>query len=207
MKRLLISVFVIFLLLFSMNVQAGQTLRASPGTAPPNSMAFGKSLDGWLEAYIIWSFWDGSGDQPADKIRNVQLLPLPVSPDTHVDIEIKVGTALVLPVAVYLGTEGEEPYPEDWFGNPNYVSGEVELDGKMIITPDENYYAEAFFDPPIFFDLLYFAQGIVGVITPLSVGVHEIILHSELLNLPGLGEDVIFDNTWTITVVPRKDKN
>ena len=87
----------------------------------------------------------------------------------------------------------------------NTFRGDVTLDGKQIIMPNDAYYI-----PPTYFEEpyaawgtdLYLVQGIACKIIPLSVGVHEIELHS------GFGEifdpPIVYHNTWTITVVPGR---
>lgn len=199
MKKLAISLAVTLVFLFAVNVHAGQTLRnLDPGIARPHSNAFGKSLDEWMETYLRW--W-GDGADPAAKIRNVAFLP--IYPGPVFDVEVKSGTALVLPVVTYLGFPEDDPLPNDWFGDRDHVFGDVYLDGEPIVEPNEAYYVgPTYLDPyVVLFDIyeIAFYQAIVCVIKPLPPGEHVIVLHSEFVDF---GD--VFDNTWNITVVPGK---
>ena len=198
MKKLLISVVVIFALLFSVNVQAGQPLGLPRAwLAQPNSRAFGMSLDGWMEAWVRWL---ENGADPDARIGNVAFLP--IFPGPQFSVDIKVGTALVLPVATWLGTEPDysDMAPDDWFGDSDHIFGTLQLDGGKVIEINENYYVgPTYYDPPaiLFETNIYFTQALACVILPLPPGVHELILHSEFVDF-----GIAFDNTWTITVVP-----
>jgi len=200
MKRLLISMVVTFVLLLSVNVQAGQPL-GSPRhwIAPPNSMAFGKSLDDWMVAYMGWL--NASAD-PAARIRNVAFLPIicPYDPGPEpciFEVEVEPGTAFVLPVATWLGEDENDTLLDEWFGDPSHVFGELSLNGGPIVEINEDYYVGPTpFEPPIL-DFYFFYQALSCVILPLPPGVHEVVLHSEFVDL---GAE--FDNIWNITVVP-----
>jgi len=197
MKKLAISLGVILLFLPALNVHAGQPLgNLDPGIARPYSNAFGKSLDEWMEAYLRWL---EDGADPADK-RNVAFLP--ILGDSPFDVEVKAGTALVLPVATWLGFPEDEPLPDEWFGDRNHVFGDVTLDGEPIAERNADYYVgPTYLDPPVSlfgFDIVFY-QAIVCVINPLPPGEHQIVLHSEFVDF-----GAVFDNTWNITVVPGK---
>jgi hypothetical protein len=200
MKKLLISVAVIFLLLFSINVQAGQPLGLlRHWIVPPNSVAFGDSLDGWMEAYVRWL---EDGADTAVRIGNVAFLP--ISPGPTFNVEVEVGTALVLPVATYLGFPEDDPLPDEWFGNRAHIFGDVTLNEGGVFEINEDYYVgPTYLDPTAFitypfgtFEIAFY-QALACVILPLPVGEHEIVLHSEFVDF-----GVVFDNTWNIVVVP-----
>lgn len=203
MKKLAISLGVILVFLLAVSVQAGEPLRnLDPGIARPGSHAFGKSLDEWMEAYVRWL---GDGADPAARIRNVAFLPI-ICPDDPppepciFEVEIKPGTALVLPVATWLGLTEDDTLPDEWFGDPNHIFGEVTLDGEAVVEPNADYYVgPTALDPPVFLlgvdRVLY--QAIVFVIPPLSAGDHEIVLHAEFVDF-----GAVFDNIWNITVAP-----
>jgi hypothetical protein len=235
MKKLVIFLGLILVFMFSMSVQAGQPLGASanldPGIARPHSSAFGQSLDEWLEAYVRWLF---TGVPSSGKIGHVRLLPIPLDTDGipeiiddvptwsgHLDIEVEVGTALVLPMVIWTGESydpdtglpDDEPLPDAWFGD--IVWGDVMLDGKPILEPNAAYYVgPVYLDPPIIYDepsdygsiSAIFFQGIACVINPLSPGEHEIDLYStfDLRNESEYGWGVAFDNSWKITVKPKR---
>ena len=133
--------------------------------------------------------------------RNVAFLP--IYPGPVFDVEVKSGTALVLPVVTYLGFPEDDPLPNDWFGDRDHVFGDVYLDGEPIVEPNEAYYVgPTYLDPyVVLFDIyeIAFYQAIVCVINPLPPGEHVIVLHSEFVDF---GD--VFDNTWNITVVPGK---
>ena len=75
MKKLLISMVMIFVLLLSLNVQAGQPLGSTgnidPRIAPPDSNAFGKSLEEWTLLY--WRSYLTGGPS---EVGPVYFLPL-----------------------------------------------------------------------------------------------------------------------------------
>jgi hypothetical protein len=58
MKRLVLSLGALSILLFSLHAVSGEALRTmgnlGPGVTQPDSLAFGKSLNAWMEAYIRW---------------------------------------------------------------------------------------------------------------------------------------------------------
>jgi hypothetical protein len=193
MKRLLISMVVTFVLLLSVNVQAGQPL-GSPRhwIAPPNSMAFGNSLDDWM---LAWVGWLDAGADPAVRIRNVAFLP--IIPGPEFEVKVKVGTALVLPVATWLGEDENDTLPDEWFGDPSHVFGELSLNGGPIVEINEDYYVGPTPIEPPLFDFYVLYQALACVILPLPAGVHEVELHSEFVDF-----GAVFDNSWTITVVP-----
>jgi hypothetical protein len=206
MKKLAISLGVILVFLLAVNVQAGELLgrNLDPGIARPDSNAFGKSLDEWMEAYLRWL---EAGADPADKIRNVAFLPIicpddppPTPPEPCIfEVEVKPGTALVLPVATWLGFAVDDTLPDEWFGDRDHVFGDVTLDGEPIVQPNEDYYVgPTLLDPPVFLGVdIVLYQAIVFVIPPLSAGDHEIVLHAEFVDF-----GAVFDNIWNITVVP-----
>jgi hypothetical protein len=167
------------------------------GPLPPKAQFYGHSLAEWLKFYWAWYF---TGVPESGEVNGALLLPLPAgTPDDpnaagtyndpvtycgHLDIEVKAGTPFVLPIIAWLGEIYENgdidtPYPDEWFGT--YVSGPVTL------------------------GLAYF-QGVGFVCAPLSVGVHELANNAGFMIPPGeqpyenLG--LIYNNSWTITVVP-----
>ena len=197
MKKLLISVVIISLLILSINVQAGQPIGSlRHWVVPPHSHAFGDTLDGWMEAYLRWL---EDGEDPDARIGNVAFLP--ISPGPIFDVEVEVGTALVLPVVSWLGFPEDDPFPDEWFGSRNHAFGEVKLNGGLVVDINENYYVgPTYLDPPVILFGVYeidFYQALVCVINPLPAGEHEIVLHSEFVDF-----GVVFDNTWNIKVVP-----
>ena len=194
MKKLAISLGVILLFLLAINVHAGEPFGAPRHwIAPPNSMAFGKSLDDWVLVYMGWL--NAGADQDA-KIRNVAFLP--IIPGPEFEVEVKVGTALVLPIATWLGEDESDTLPDAWFGDPLHVFGELSLNGGPIVEINEDYYVGPTpIEPPLFGAFVLY-QALACVILPLPAGVHEIVLHSEFVDF-----GAVFDNSWTITVKPK----
>jgi hypothetical protein len=197
MKKLTsLSVITLIVFLFSAYASAGDALRNignGPGNAQPNSASFGKSLDGWMEAYLVW--FDAGAD-PDYLDGNVAFLP--IVGESPFEVEVKPGTAFVLPIATWLGVSAdEEPLPDEWWGDRDHIFGDVYLDGQPIAVPNEDYYVgPSTLDPPILGGIDFY-QALVVVIPPLTPGMHEVVLHSEFVDY-----GVAFDNTWYITVTP-----
>ena len=122
MKKLVLSLGTLFVLLFSVHALAGDTLRSmgnlDPGVTQPNSAAFGRSLDAWMETYIRWL---EDGADPDARVKNVAFLPIiGASP---FEVEVEPGTALVLPIATWLGFPGDEALPDEWWGDRDHIFG------------------------------------------------------------------------------------
>ena len=140
------------------------------------------------------------------------------------EITVPDGAPFVLPAYAWLG-ERYQGYPgvADDLPVPNDVilagvHPVLTIDGRTVLS-DAN--KAAYYIPPTTFDpiIIYpepssygsigavFFQGGGIVSMPLSVGVHTIHLYEPFVipagtypNWPGFG--VIYDNTWTVTVVP-----
>ena len=191
-----LSVITLIVFLFSAYASAGDTLRNignGPGNAQPNSASFGKSLDGWMEAYLVW--FDAGAD-PDYLDGNVAFLP--IVGESPFEVEVEPGTAFVLPIATWLGVSADEdPLPDEWWGDRDHIFGDVYLDGQPIAVPNEDYYVgPTMLDPPILGGIDFY-QALVVVIPPLTPGLHEIVLHAEFVDF-----GAAFDNTWYITVTP-----
>ena len=106
-------------------------------------------------------------------------------------IKVKTGTAFVLPIALWLGFEGDPVLePSDFFGA-------VTLDGQPIAEPNIDYLVGPTpVDPPLF-GVVTFYQGLGVVIKPLTPGAHTIELFATVNTPEGLAE---FTNTWNINV-------
>lgn len=208
MKKLfVITLGLILLLLLSANVQSGRRIGSNgnwPGVAPPHSNSHGKSLDDWMHAYMRW--W-ANGADPSETSGNVAFLP--IWPGPEFEVEIKVGTALVLPVTSYLGFEGDDTLPDEWFGDPDFIYGWVNLNGALLVELNEDYYVgPTYLIPPAVIDLspfgvfpIAFYQSLLCLILPLPPGEHELVLHSYF------EDGTVFDNTWYITVVTGNGRN
>lgn len=197
MKKLALSLGALSILLFSLHAVSGEPLRTmgnlDPGVTQPNSLAFGKSLNAWMEAYIRWL---ENGADPADRVKNVGFLP--ILGDSPFDVEVEPGTALVLPIVTWLGFSPDDVLPDEWWGDPGHIFGDVYLDGRPVAEPNTEYYVgpTTLVPPAILFEteiVLY--QALVVVINPLTPGEHVIELHSEFVDF-----DVAFDNIWNVTV-------
>lgn len=181
----------LLVLLFSIDALAGQPMRnLDPGIAVPHSKAFGKTLDEWMELHLRWL---ENGQDPNARVGKVAFLP--IIGESPFVVTVEPGTPLVLPVVAWLGESETDLLPDEWFGDPNHVFGEVMLDGVPVLEPNANYYVgPSDLDPPLF-GLYYNYQALVFVTTPLSPGQHQITLHSEFVDF-----GVAFDNIWLITV-------
>lgn len=208
MKKLILPMAVFSIILISINAYAGQPLGASSHwLAQPHSMAFGNSLDEWIEAYVRWL---EDGMDPTARVKNVAFLPI-IGDGSPFEVEIEAGTALVLPVALWLGERyadpsfpDDEPFPDEWFGDPDHIWGTVQLDEGPVIDIDEHYYVgPTYLDPSalMFGSEFIFYQAIACVILPLPVGDHDVFLQAGYEDF-----GVMFDNTWNISVVPGKGK-
>lgn len=197
MKKFYLGFVALCALILSIQLQAGMTLgeleqgKLNPD-ARPNSSAFGKSLDEWIGTHLRWL---EAGQDPDARVNNVAFLPIVGDlPSGNVfDIEVKPGTAFVLPIALWLGFEGDpELQPSDFFGA-------VTLDGKPIAEPNIDYLVGPTpVDPPLF-GVVTFYQGLGVVIKPLTPGMHTIELYSSINSPDGFSE---FTNTWNIVVTP-----
>jgi hypothetical protein len=180
----------LFVLMFSVDALAGGPMRnLDPSIARPHSMAFGKSLNEWMELHLRWV---EDGQNPDERVGNVAFLP--IIGESPFEVSVEPGTALVLPVVAWLALDESEILPDEWFGDANHIFGNVLLDGVPIVEPNEAYYVgPTELDPPVFGQGYY--QAIVFVATPLPKGQHQIVLHSEFVDF---GAE--FDNIWLITV-------
>ena len=176
----------------------GWDAAATPGTAPPNSKAYGQSLTDWTTLYFERAFTGG-----ANTAKRVRLLPIPpgewagdgsftsTDPSTFVnaDVTLKPGTPFVLPVAIWYGEsyntgqQPDAPLPESVFTNSHTL---VSVDGKSIIDSNVDdlsrwYIGPSYFDPPIVYAEANpvtgaisadFVQGLSLVHSPLSRGTH-----------------------------------
>lgn len=230
MKRLAISLGVLFVFLVSMNVQAGQPIasqgKIDPRIAPPHSMGFGNSLEEWMVLY--WTSFLTGGPS---KVGPVYFLPLPdCAPVSgsgtpgdplicvgEEEVTVKSGTPFILPIVAWIMEWGfendeyfcDEPLPDDLFGTTIFAT--VEIDGREILENFEDYYV-----PPVDFDPLityaepsngYYGacrvQGVAFLSMPLQPGEHTIT--NELTYIvEELGFGIIYNNTWEITVLPGK---
>ena len=202
LRKLAVIVGVIFVYLLAMNAQAGQIARSqrNPGFAQPHSNAFGRSLDEWMGIYLEWL---ADGADPDARVKNVGFLP--IIGTSPFEVEVESGTALVLPVFTRPAyTEQTDRLPDELFGDPDHIFGEVQLDDKPILEVNENYYVgPTYFDPPLYWPsvdkVIYYYQALVCVINPLPPGDHKIVLHSEFKDL-----GKVYNNIWIINVVPGK---
>ncbi len=145
------------------------------------------------------------------------------------EITLPAGTPFVLPEFSWVGERyaGYPAVPDDVpMDNAvalQDVSVNLTIDGKPVLL---NANKAAFYIPPTYFDpiVMYpapssygsvaavFYQGVGFVSQPLPVGTHVIRLFEPFIikpgDYPGLpdGIGLIYDNTWTINVVPRATK-
>ncbi len=139
----------------------------------------------------------------------------------HLNIDLDVGSPFALGVLGWVGESYEEPECAD----DEAIPAEIFLDAGVRITLDGNslidsnvddlgdyYYDPVDFDSPIAYDegidygdctavAAIWVQGIGFVHPPLSRGDHTLHLIS---GANFFGFHVVFDNTWHITVKPKK---
>jgi len=185
---------------------------------PPQSNAYGHSLEEWMTSYWNWYFLEGQ-DEATSLIGHVRLLPLPngeysggegTIDDPAVftgllELSLRPNNAFVLPVLAWLGYMGEAPLTQEYFTTGPVT---VKLDGSTLIDQDNvghYYYGPVALNIPVEADTIGFAQGISFVYHPLSVGTHTLKLDATL-RYPTGGDAplaaVRYVNTWTIHVVP-----
>lgn len=179
-------------------------------TSPPQSSAFGETLPGWMQQWIQ-GYFGGSFTDQGQQVRNVRLLPLPVGTPSggtgtfgdplilqgHTDVSLKPGTAIVLPVSVWVGERyngaggsGHAPDPKlpQEYLTARQIS--VTLDDRPLISSDQGNVSQYYFDVPL--DISYqspssygstgaiFAQGVGLVHPPLAVGKHTLKVDAVL---------------------------
>ena len=195
MNKIYLTFLSLGFLLLTIPAQAGMTIagmgQATPNPdAQPGSQAFGMHLDEWIGTHLRWL---EAGQDPETRVKNAAFLP--IIGESPFSVEVEPGTALVLPIALWLGVEGEpELAPSDFVGA-------VTVDGQPVAEPNIDFYVDPTpIDPPLFGELVYF-QGLGVVIKPLTPGAHTIVLFSSVNTPDGPAE---FNNTWNITVARPK---
>lgn len=207
-----------------------QAQKSTPGIAPPNSSAYGKSLGAWMEQYWRWSFATSDNSQPFDA-GPVTFMPLPQgvpvsgsgTPDDPVvlqgslEVTLAPGSPFVLPLMLfywerYAGWPDapDDIVPPDAFIRSLVTEHVVTLDGRPILTNFWDYFVSRAYSPPLVYaapspwgsvaQLYFHAVGFVA--EPLPPGKHTITLH-ETLVAPLWGWGTTYDNTWIINVIPR----
>ena len=111
MKKYILALITVCTLAFTIQGQAGTMLRGLDQGVPnpdaqPNSNAFGKSLDGWMETYLRWL---EDGADPDARVKNVAFLP--IIGESPFSIEVEPGTSLVLPIETFLCVPGDVALP------------------------------------------------------------------------------------------------
>ena len=198
MKRYFLALITICTLAFTIQGQAGTMLRGLDQGMPnpdaqPNSRAYEKSLDEWIGTHLRWL---EAGQDPDARVKNVAFLP--IVGESPFSVEMEPGTALVLPIALWLGFEGDPVL------QPSDFVGAVTLDGQSIAEPNIDFLVGPTpVDPPLF-EVVIFYQGLGVVIKPLTPGAHTIELFASVNTPEGLAE---FNNTWNITVTPPGKKS
>lgn len=141
-------------------------------------------------------------------------------------VSYPTGSKFILPIVVWYGeaylpdadvpVNPDPPVPREFF---ELSIVEVALDGKPLVTEANKmrwYVAPQEFDSPIVYDeptdygsiAALFVQGFITRFGPLTPGTHTLTLRSSLSLPPGGypnvpdGLGVIFENTWTIQIVP-----
>lgn len=192
-------------------------VRPGISQVPGHSVAYGKSLGEWLQAW-----WKASLTGSSNYIGRVCLLPTPngdlvegdfsaENPATfvgHLDYTLKTGTPFVLPIAFWFGesylpgtpvAENPDPPLPKWTFDNAHIK--IQVDGKTIIdntNKSQFYVAPAYYNPPLAYPeptgygsiSTDFIQGYCFVHQPLSKGVHTIALESEAIIPPGVYANV-----------------
>lgn len=199
--------------------------------AQPASHIYGKILKEWLSIY--WRWYLTGADPAHSMVGPVKLMPLPVgeyvsgsgTPQDpalyrgQLEITLRPWTPFVLPLSGWYterynnGTPDDPPAPNDVYLAG--VSPSFYIDGRRIVS-DQN--ERFFYVPPTAFDPIvvyptptsygsYAALGFQGhgiVSLPLPVGRHVMHLYEPyILNYGPFSSNVIYDNTWIVTVTPH----
>jgi hypothetical protein len=232
MKKLALLICAILGVTFS----AGALSAGSNPVSPPNSQAFGRSLDAWLGDFWrqYFTFPEVVGE------KNITFLPIACSVPTPTclceptstgvactfDVTVAPGTPLVIPFVGWVGYSADDFLPPECWGqtcngpppvNLREVFADATLDGKPIGEPSAAYYVgPTFFDPPIPCpyegapdNMCVLYQSIGVVIKPLNPGTHLLVLYSGLRgeDPPPVGAwSLTYNNMWNITVLPPGKK-
>jgi hypothetical protein len=194
--------------------------RAGDSPQPPQSNAFGKSLEDWQDTYWRWALGEVSIKPDANGnavVRgNVVLMPLPSAPGdgtaASLDVTLKSGQPFMMPLLMLLGNSYSDGTPNDVFASSNdfrNINLSLKLDGVEIMNGSNaiQYYTQSIFDPSIPLagsppaSAWIWFQGIGMVHTPLSLGVHTLTLDTKN-TYPEYNFSVEYHNTWHITVQP-----
>lgn len=234
MKMLAACLTTIIAVLFAAAVAVGGVagMAGAPVTlvAPPNSNAFGMSLDAWMGAY--WRQYLTTG---AVGEQNAAFLPIVCAPDANCSCSqpptespckyswtfeetVAPGTPLVLPLVGYLGFSADDFIPNNCWGGTcsvpwnglTSIFSNTSLDGQPIGVPNAaSYVGPTPFEPPIpcvtdkgsvRYHCVLY-QAIGVVIKPLAPGEHQTVLHTEFNGDQPLWP-VIYDNRWVVRVLP-----
>jgi hypothetical protein len=181
-----------------------------PQVAPPDSIAYGKSLTEWLSIYWRWSY--SGADIAQSKVGIVQLMPLPAGEQTggswtpadpavlegQLEITIPVETPFVLPEFAWVGEryEGYPKVPDDEAMADEVVLAGLHptltIDGVTVMS-DANkaafYVPATAFHPKVVYPTptsygsvaAVFFQGCGMVVLPLSKGTHKVHLYESVI--------------------------
>jgi hypothetical protein len=184
----------------------------------PQASALGKSLGEWFE---LWSIWNSPYGGGPDHHGNYRYMPLP-SPDCskpkhktdpwycvgELDVTLMHDQGFFLPVNGYVGWEYLDGSEDPLLDDSTFVDVDVSvtLDGDSFFDSDDldltTFYSEQYYGKPLYVDpdvegylADIFAQGVAFLCPPLSQGTHvlHLVEHAPAWN-------VIWDNTWNITV-------
>jgi hypothetical protein len=129
---------------------------------PPQSSAFGRSLEDWQDTYWRWALGevsikpDANGNAVAK--GNVVLMPLPAAPGdgtpASINVTLKSGQAFMLPLLMLLGNSQDNGSPDDAFASSNdfrNITLSLKLDGVEIMNGSNaiQFYTQALFNPTI----------------------------------------------------------
>ena len=184
----------------------------------PKTSALGKSLGQWFE---LWSIWNSPYGGGPDHHGNYRHMPLPVPDCTEpkhkrdpwycvgeLDVSLMHDQGFFLPVNGYVGWEyldgSEDPLLDDSVFVDVDVS--VTLDGESFFDSEEldltDFYSEQYYNQPLYVDpdaagyrADIFVQGVTFLCPALSPGTHVLHLYED-----APAWNVIWDNTWNITV-------
>src|SRR4051795_1896909 len=127
-------------------------LAGAAGATPADAKVGGRSLSEWMTAYFVWSFSGAPADQAQQ--GRVRFVPLPAADGSgtpaHLDLDVKPGTTLFLPLAAFIGEEylnGTSDLPAE----PEWLTAELTIDGRRVDTTNA-YVAPTDFDPPFVYD-------------------------------------------------------
>jgi hypothetical protein len=159
---------------------------------PPNSHAFGHSMEDWLKLLHVGGYTiQGKVSTPWDlgtpTVTGSGTLADPLILAWSTEVTLKPGTAFLFSPISYAPAPPEVVQPDSYWGFGNYTTAEALLDGTMVMSEEDclDYYLPPQeFNPPLD-NSVYAVQGFMCASKPLSVGIHTLVTRGIVLLPPG----------------------